>query len=265
MINDKPVDSTSLTKILIVVCAVCVFCALAAIIMFSHIKGSERAFGDKNAALVRERTELKIQFDSLSEDFDKNKFYTDNLEKEKKSIEDAFARVEKEYNELKGQNAKKLYLLKHENMVIRKKIEAFQKISAVELIKQIVSRESDRNIKNILSDTLAKMEAAKNGRYIPLDPIVLAAPTADKPETPYGSKQGKIVSVDKKNCLIVVNMGRAQEVEDGRRCRIVDDHGEIAAGTIIRARHKISAAFIDTFSPRRTIEDVKEDARVVID
>ena len=246
---------------------ICIFCVLLTFGMLSHFKNSEKAFKNKNAALIREKAELKIQFDSLSAALDNNKITVESLEKERESIASEFARIEKEYKKLKESNARVLQLLKHENKSMRKKIEAFIKGSTDELIKQIALRESDNSVKNILADTLAKIEAAKSGKYVPLDPIIVAAeaPISNNPIVPNNSKGGRVISVDRKNCLIVINMGRSEGVRDGKRCRVISDRGEVAGGTIISTRYTISAAFLDTFAPKRTIEDVSKDEEVVID
>jgi len=249
-----------------VLIGICVFCVLLALIMFNNMKSAGRAIKDKNVALIRERAELKIQFDSLNEAFEKNKVTTSSLESEKKSIAEEFARLEKEYAESKTRKTKTLDALKHENKYMRRKIDLFRKLSTTELIKQITSRETNDSIKRILTDTLVKIEMTKDGKLIELEPIVL--PAGDN--QPYANngiskKQGEIISLNKKNSLIVINMGRAQGVTDGQRCRIIDNRGEIASGMIIRTRYEISAAFIDTFSKSYTIENVKEDAKVILD
>ena len=262
------IDSPFLTSILI---AICVFCILLAFGMFNHMKNSERTLKDKNATLIRERAELKIQFDSLSETFEKNRVSITSIENEKKSIAKEFERLEKEYGELKTRNANTLRILKRENKAIRRKIDAFKKESTAELIKQIASRETDDGIKRILSDTLAKIGAAKDGKYVALDPIIVPVET-DTPQDISSdiklspdAKQGKVVSVNKKNSLIVINLGRIQGLTEGKRCRVIGNRGEVASGTVIRTRYEISAAFMDTFSSKCTIDDIKEDAKVVID
>lgn len=241
------------------------FCALLALIMFRQMKSSERTFSNKNASLTRERAELKVQFDSLSEVLDKSRVTITSLERERRSIEEEFARLQKENGELKNQSTKTLYMLKRENKAMRKRIDVFRKCSTAELIKQLASRESDSGIKNILSDTLVKIEAAKDGKYVQLDPIVVGAAAGDGARGASNTKQNKVISVNKKNNLVVINAGRSQGLAEGKRCHIVGDHGEIAAGMIIRTRYEISAIFVDTFSDKYTINDIKEGDGVAVD
>lgn len=243
--------------------AICVFSIILAFSAFDQAKRAEGSFKKEKAALLQEGEELKNRLKLLSKAIQKDREIIASLESERRAFENELADIERTSAGEKEKNDRTIALLKRENVKMRGEMGALKKASATDLIKEMVSREPDENIKRVLSDTLVKITMVKEGKVVQLEPIVVAGEN-ERALNPQNRREGKILSLDKRSNLVVIDLGMAQGLKEGQRCRIFGTAGEIASAMIIKTRYEISAAFVDTFLSKYTIEDIGEGAKVLI-
>ena len=232
--NNKPILTVSLLII-------CVLSAILSLGLIHHLKISESKFKKEKAVLVREKMEIKDELDFLKSDLKMKGDTITSLEAEKKEISQEIARLTNLAEELREANSEEVKSLKNKIVELQKDLET---------------------IKNSPAARILSWE--RQGSDVQLEPIVVTG-NAAAGTGPYGQSAGKVLSVNPKKSLIIIDIGRLNGARDGRRCRIFDAQGEVATATIIRTRYEISAAFIDTISPRRTIRDIKEDNKVLME
>lgn len=246
-----------LTTSLIVICVISIILSLS---LAQRVKNSEAKFKKDRAILVREKMELKDELDALKDDLKSKADDIASLENERRIIKEQIAGLEKASADLKGASLQEVESLRQQIQSLRKDAEVFKDASSIQVLQDAAARETDATIKRILADALTKLTMVKDGKAVTLEPIVITG-GADSAAV----KQGKIVSFDKKNALIVVNLGSANGVRDGQRLKILGEQGEIAIATVIRTRYEISAAFIESFRSKHTIQDLREDLAITIE
>ncbi len=240
--------------------AVCAFSVILSLSLAAHMKNTEARFRKDKASLVSDKMALKDELDALKEDLKSKTDAIASLEDEKTAIKGQLAALEKAAEELKGAGAKEVESLRQQVQALRNDSDVFSGATPVQVLQDFVARETDATIKRILADALTKLTMVKAGKAVTLEPIVV---TGGSDGT--GAKQGKILSLDRKNALIVINLGSANGVKEGRRLKILGDEGEIAFATVIRTRYEISAAFVESFRGRHTIQDVREDLAIAME
>jgi cell division protein FtsB len=255
--SDKTLFSASLI-------ALCVFSVIISLSLFGYLKNTEQRFKKEKAALVREKMDLRDQLDSLKADLKMKSDAISSLDSEKKNMLEELARIEKLAEELKGKDNEELESMRKRNQEFQKELNILRGSSAAQLINDAASRETDENVKRILSDAAIKIEMIREGKAVQLEPLVITEGGSQAAGL-RGRKDGKIFAVNAKKNLIVVDIGRSNGAREGQRCRIIGEQGEIATATIIRTRYEISAAFVDKLNPKHTILDVKEGDKVFIE
>jgi hypothetical protein len=224
--NNKPIFTASLIII-------CVLSAILSLGLIRHLKQSESKFKNEKAVLVREKMELKDELDFLKSDLKMKGDTITSLEAEKKEISQEIARLKKLAEELKTDN-EELGTLRKKSQELQKELEAL------------------RNAR----------PAGETSFDVQLEPIVVTGDTVPGSRA-FGQIQGKVFSVNPKKNLIVIDIGQTNGAIEGLQCRILDSEGQVGTATIIKTRYEISAAFVDTLSPGRTIRDVKEGNQVL--
>lgn len=245
---DTTYNSIKIQKALLII--VCILSVLLSLFLFRKMKTSERMHAREKTALVKKNTQLETQIVSMNQELTKKTDAITAIELEKNAIQDELARLNKDSRELIASLKKEMADLK--DAPLNKYIE------------RAIERETDDSVKRVLADTITKITMVKEGRAVSLEPIMVTGLPGEGPGV-FGQRQGNIISVDKRNNLIVINLGRIQGIQEGQRCIISDGQEDIGSGSIIRTRYKISAVFIDTLQHRHTIQDVKEGLRVNVE
>jgi len=258
----------------VVLIAACAFSIVLAISSFRNLKKMELEFNEKKANLVKENLELKDRIDSIQQIVSQKTASADIMEKEKKDLEEQLQTLKEENEKIISSNNEQLDTLKKKNSVLKKRVATLENSPIVQRIKEAIQTEDNDNVKNVLEDTANKIEMIRSGKSVSLEPIVVtrqqqetllnqASKTAAPPA--QEAKTGVILSLDKKNNLMVINLGRKDNVKDGDRCRIFKKDKMIARAQIISTRYRIAAAFIDDIQYKYTINDIEENLKVTVE
>jgi len=225
---------------LVILCILSIFFAISS---SGRLRKVEVDFNEKKATLVKENLDLKDRLDSFQETVAKSAL----LEKEKSAIE-ADLKLLKEENEKIKDAYSKLEL--NNSALVSSKEDLLRQIEELEkknidLAKKLTQRESK------VAATQIKEE-----RAVALAPIVVKGAQQER--------IGKVLLVDVKNSLLVINLGSKDETKKGDRCMILKDEKEIASGTIINVRYRESAVFIEDLQYGNKIGDIKEGFAVLV-
>ena len=242
--------SILLSAALAVISVVCVILAISSTV---RLKNTEAAFNEKQASFLKENLDLKDRLSALQESASKY----DAIEKEKLALDENL-RLLKEENEKIKTLYRKLKLGFSALISARKN-----------LVKQLME------IKNENIALSEKVSQLVRGPLVPWrgkDKLVSLSPIVVKGKTrgstgilSMAEKKGKVVSIDKENNLLVVDIGLKEEVKKGDRCVIIKDDQQIASGEIINVRSKMSAVFVDDLKYENKISDIKAGYEVLID
>ena len=269
-------DSTGTKKTIIVaiLISLCIFSIFFSLSLFRHFKTAETKFNNEKASLIKENISLQDQLESIKKDIKVKTDAVTVLESEKKSLldqikstEEDSKKLDKRYAELYGG---RIGALKKENSSLRNRMLNIGKAPLADFIKNYMGKEENENIKKVLAEALRKVELIQTGKVVNLEPIVVAENNAQATTEPASSlgnvagKAGKIISIDRDNNLIVVDLGRADDVKAGQRCMVMHGDKEIGSGEIISTRYKMSAAFINDIKYKYTFSDIKESDKVLI-
>lgn len=251
--------------------SVCIFCIFFAVFLFRHIKNVESEFNGKEASLIKEAMDLRDLIDGLEETVRKKTKEINAVVAEKEKISGRIKLIEDESKKINELYTKQTEKLKKETDDLRAEIEALKNISFSEVLKKTLESEKDENIKKVLERTLNNIELIKSGGFVDLEPIVVSEKrevgsmeTSAEPVSLLRKNEGEILSVDKNNNLIVINLGAENKAEEGQRVSIFKGGEEIASGEIINTRYKISAALIDNIQYRYTLSDIKSGSKVLL-
>lgn len=262
--------STTITVVLI---ASFVFFLFLGISSFRNVKKAELDFNQKKAILVKENLDLKDRFDSLQETIIQKTEALSVVEKEKAALEEQLNVLKKAAMSFRVASNKELEALKKKTLALNKKISVLENSSIVQKIKKAIGREENESIKKVLEDSIDKIDMIREGKSVNLEPIIITKkesatpPSVKEKNEAIQAKEGKdgiVLSVDRKNNLIVINLGHNDGVKEGYRCEILKDGQAIGSGETMSARYKVSAVFIDDFQYKATMDDIKEGFKVII-
>jgi hypothetical protein len=272
---------------------VCVFSLSLAFVSFQNFRKMELSFNEKKARLVKENLDLKDRIDSLQATVSKKSDSLDVFEKENQTLTSQLAHVRSEYRKILETYANQINTLRKKRVTLKKRISTLEKVSLVDYIKNSLAAQEDSNIRKVLTDALNKIELIKEGKSVNLEPIVVtkkeepfppqpappgeeisqtgqaAQPRAEEaaPITataaPKAGRRGIILSLDRQNNLIVVNLGRRDEMKEGDRISVLKEGRQIAGAEIMSVRYRIAAAFVDDIKYGYTINEIKENDRVI--
>lgn len=247
-----------------------VFSIFISVSLYQKTKAGEDKFNKEKAALIKEGMDLQDRIDGLSKELKEKAASVAVIESEKKAAVDNMKTLETEVKKSAKMYQLKIDTLKKSNDMLNKQLERIKNIPLTEMLKDALENENNENIKKLIENTIAKIDMIRQGKVVNLEPIVVtnqagaAAPAETAQETGPAGLAGKILSVDKKNNLIVISLGRSNNVKEGQRCLIYKGSNEAASAEIITTRYKISAAFVDDVKYGYTINDVKEGEKVSI-
>lgn len=289
-----PNKNTLLVPILLVVSAVCIILAVSSL---RRLKNMELEFNEKKATLIKDNLDLKDRIQSLEEIASKKTNALVVVEKEKTELE-AYLKTLREENEKLSNNYKELKLsytaltskkenfvrqfeeLNEKNQYLSERISELENSPLVQRIKEALPQEQNEKIKTLLENALRNIELIQQGRPIDLGPIVVSGKESAQKATSALSTEdllkktapvsagngniGKVVSLDPKNSLLVIDLGTQDGIVKGDRCVVLKDEKVIASAEIISVRYKISAAFIDDVRYKNALTDIKEGDKVLI-
>ena len=234
--------------------------------MFNHLKKVEMDFNTQKAMLVKENMDLK-----------------DNVEMLRGEVMEQARRLmslQKDNNVLRAKYAIESEVLKEQNSILLRQVNELREKPLVEQVKDALQGEKDRKMKKFLEKVLYSIVLVKSGKSIELEPIVVAKeqapspekraqevkkPKIEKPSTPaIAGKKGKVLSIDRRYSLIVIDLGKRDDIKEGDACTVLKNSEEIAFARIISVRYKVAAAFVSEMNYKYNIRDIEEEDDVVI-
>jgi len=236
---------------------------------YKSLKRMRFEFNEKKAVLIRENLELKDRLNSIQEMVSQKMASLDILEEEKKNVEKEIAVLKQGNDELMDGSRRKLEDIKRNNAIMKKKIANLESNPVVQSIKEALAREPNNDVKKLVENALNRIELIKSGKSVALEPIVVTEksyePSGDGTEsTVKQALKGTVLSVDRKNNLVVINLGAREGAREDDRITILKDEKEIAQAQIVSVRYELSAAMVDNPKTAYTMNDIKEGQVVLI-
>ena len=269
-------NNLSITALIII----CVFFIFLSLSFFKNVKKMELEYKDQKAVLLKENINLRVRIDSLQNAVDQKIESVSAMEQEKEALEKQLAALKAENEKLASSFNDQLEALKKKNFILRKKVASLENSDLVQRIKDAIENEESENIKKVLVIALNKVESIKAHRPAALglvtekkEDVFAQAEAAvagqerkgESPQPPPAEeKSGAILSLDRKNNLIVISFGHKDGIKEGDRCGILQEGKEVAQAEIMAVRYRISAAFIDNFKYKYNIGSIKEGDRVTL-
>jgi len=273
--------------VLILVCLLSIFLVWSS---FQYMKRMEADFSQQRARFTKDNQDLKDRLDSLQDMVDRKTEALGALEKEKASLsekisalQEANRKLEKAYGKLQVSHT---YLLGEKEMIIKqfddvregmldlaKKITELEQSPAVDRIRDALYKEENAKVKKILEDALRNIELVRAGKPVNLKPIVVVgkestgAPAQGETqmqEMPAAGTAGKVLLVDEVANLVVIDLGRKDNIRQGSRCAILKDTREVASGEIVSIRYNLSTVYIDDMKGINFVGEVKQGDEVVV-
>lgn len=240
--------------------AVSVLSVLFSVSIFRYMKSAETRFKKEKVALVKDKMELKDSLDILKDDMKAKEEAVASLENEKKALVVEIAKLKQEVEKVASRQTEDTESLKKENASLRDLVDGYRKMSIMQVLKDALDRETDENIRRVVSDAATKIGMIKEGRTVSLAPVIVTGSGAADVQG-----QGRVISADRRNSLVVIDAGRLQGVREGQRCQLYDGQEKIATGSVIKTRLKISAVFVDSMQPRHSMQDLREGLSVTLE
>lgn len=270
----------------IVLVIACGFLAALAFSSFGRLKKMEFDFNEKKATLVKENLDLKDRLESLETIVKQKTSEVAGLDEKRKSLErelntlkaeneklnNDYAQLNQRYENLMIERkviAEQSEALKRKYIALSRKVEALEKNPLIQKIQESIDKEQNAEIKKVLEAALQNIELIQAGKSVDLSPITVVGKDKEQPFVTLQPGQqaaiaGEVLSVDKKNNLVVINLGRKDKIKEGDECIIFKNDKELARGEIISVRYKISAVFIDEVEYKRLITDIEEGDKILI-
>lgn len=241
-----------LPKLLLIVMAIVTMTVV--LFAFLYVRMLKFDFDEKKAGLVKEIGALKEEAEGLRASMDEKSRAVAAIEDEKRAVERELESVKAGNEELRKELTGRLAALERKRKALKKHIARLEKGDPLGALKDAIDRSSNGDIRKILQDAARRVEAVEQGKPVDLEPIVVGTPETT----------GAVVTADRKNCLVVVNLGKKNGVEPGDRVKIYDCDGEIASAEVLSARFMLAAAYVDQFSKGKSIRNLKEGLKAVV-
>ena len=249
---------------LVILGVVALFSVILAMSAVRHLKKVELDFNSQKNAMTKEITSLKSNAESLQWIVDQKTKSLDSMAKDMKTLEEQVTVLRTEGEEQRKTYDEQIGEFKRKNVALKKRVGTLEEGSLIDRIREALFREENPNVKRILEDSINRIEMIRSGKSVSLQPIVVTKGEGAGATTLSTGGKAIILSVDKRNNLIVINAGRKDNVKEGDRCSILKGGEEIASAEIISVRYRIAAAFVDDVQYKHTIRDVKEGYEVVL-
>ena len=259
------------TLLLAVICVLLLVWVLASC---QKTKKTELAFVEKKASLIKENLDLNDRILSLEETLSKKTAELSRLEEDTKPLKEALIKLKLENESLKSEY-KNLTAEKDASedkyKSLSRKVAALEESPLIQKIQEAIDKEKNAEIKKFLQSVLQNLTLLQAGKPVSLAPIVVVskekAPVSAPEQPPLiaGERIGQVISIDKKNSVVVIDLGRKDSVKEGYICTILKEDKEFARGAIISVRYNMSAVFIDEIQYRNLIGDIREGDKVTIE
>lgn len=260
--------------VLVLIGALSVFSAL---LLYRYVKKVESEYTEKEAGMIKETMDLKDRIDDMKISIGEKTKEVNAVKSEKEKLAEKIRAIEEENKKLEEKHRSHIKILETEKEELAKQIKTFKETPLAEFIRKAKDVEENESIRKVLERTLHNIELVRSGNVVDLEPIVVSqgeepekaaqeavkAPAIDAVFSSQGGA-GEILSIDKNNNLIVINLGTKDRIREGQRLSILDGAGEIASAEIISSRYRISAAFIDDIKHKHTIGDIKTGFKVLM-
>jgi regulator of replication initiation timing len=145
-------------------------------------------------------------------------------------------------------------LAKMENRVasLRQHIERMNNASVKYLVNKAITRAEDPRVKAVLDKASKEIDMAAEGKTMKLldssgDPLI-----------------GNVLSFNKKDNLVVIDMGSKDGLTEKDKCVILKGDKEIAYAEIISVRYDLSAAMITDIAAGYSVKDLESGCQVSV-
>jgi len=260
---------------------ICVGLALLCAFIFIDKRIKIARLETKKASLLRENLDLKDRISALESQTKEAQDALNTATESAKDIENQIAtlkaeneKLNKDMQELSAAAAEKdglqekISLLQEENDTLKKKLSDLENKSASDQLKESISKEKNPAVKKILEDALQGIAPLQASGSVNLEDILVKKDIADLPQDIAKNilpVAGKVISVDTKNNLLAINLGKKDGLEVNDKCIIVNPNNELEAyAEVISVRYELSAAFVDRVKAKFRLADIKEGDKVLI-
>lgn len=269
---DAQNKNTALSYVLI---SITVFCIILTASLYNYLKKSRLEFNEKKALFIKENLDLKDSSSSLQEAVAKKEIEIGVFKEEKESVENQLNLAKEEKKILEKEYIEQMEEFTKENVSLENKIKEIKERPIEEQLAESIAKEENENLKKVFEAALSNLELIKEGKEPQFGPAetVLKPDTKEfqlKPEEETEMKTllseitAEVVSVDRKTNLIVINLGRRNNIKEGDRCAILKDEKDIAHAEIIGVRYRTSAAFVSEMRYNYNLNDIEKGDRVLI-
>jgi chromosome segregation ATPase len=220
---------------------------------------AEKSRSDLDSEVKR----LNAEKDDVVRELTYNKKLVDNIslellreKKDKRSLSDQFSTLKEENfvlsNQLKQTLSLKISLEKKLNDLENKKDDLDSKMTQVNSVLQ--ERISElRDIKKEIEST--SLNSSSLNSIIELPAIVVKSEEGGQGNSAKNELRGNVVSVDRKNNFVIVNLGQDQGVNAGRTFKVYRNNSEIGVIEAIKVRRDITACDIKEESSSISVGD----------
>ena len=247
MVAQSRSEGLKLTLIIMAIVVLMIF-----LFSFLYVRMLKFDFDQKRDALMTQISDLKEEIEALREGMDRKERMLIDVEREKRSVESALRDARDDNEELRAELTEKLNQLERKRKTLKKRIASLEGGSPLLMLREAAAKSTNPDVQRILQEAMQRVSLVEQGKPISLEPITVGGQVGG----------GTIVSFDRRNNLIVVDLGRKSGLSSGDRLSIMRDGGEIASAEVLSTRYLLSAAFIDQFSYGSSIRDIKESLKV---
>lgn len=246
-----------------------VVCLLFAFSSCERTKKMDSDFNERKAILIKENLDLKDKADSLDVLLKQKLAETSTVEERIKALKGELAALKKKYEQLSSDFAQlnnkhdslvsekeslsvKIEEVRKENASLQKDLSDYKKLPVEEKIKEALGKGSDVKVSSAVD--LSKISVKKESG-------VTSSPVLKQLALPL---EAEVVTVDPKNNLVIIELGRKDKIKAGDKCVILRDNQEIASGEVMSVQFKVSAVFINKLSYKRVITDIEIGDRALV-
>ena len=256
--------------LLIILAIACIACIFLAWSTHKQLKNKDFEFDKEKALMIKDKLDLKDSLITMRETVNKNSATISTLEEEKISLLNSKKRLEEEKQKTVELFTEQLQTLQQENTLLTEQSEMLKQNPVIKRIAIALQGDKKETVQKALENLLQNLDTIHAGRQVNLAPINITKTSAATPSQqkilPPSSLEnlGEILSVDAKHTLIIINLGRRNQIKAGDRCLIVKNGKEIATSEIISVRYRVAAAVIDGINAGYSLTDIKEGGSVLL-
>ena len=256
--------------------AVLIVCAILTMSAYRHFKGKAFEFDKKRAVLINKNLVLKDNVGLLEEMVStKETMITSlrssvtRLERIREENQRTIDSLSTDLNSLKEQYEK----LSKENTFFSKQLDLLKRHPLVRTILAAFQSNNPQEAENILDSSLENLDPnATNLSEVFSGTVDMTSSQGGKTDqiafsdmTPLAARiTGSLASVDKKHSLIVIDLGKRDQIKERDFLIILKNGVELGTAEVISVRYRVSAALITRVSPGYTIDDINENCTVSV-